>query len=115
VLGGRADEAFTAARESLGLVRELRDVFALIHSLLMIAAAAELQGDDVGAARLLGALDAMAATAGMTTADSLSHEVRQRTERALRARMPVELFSDAYSAGGQAEIDALLDSIRALA
>jgi predicted ATPase/DNA-binding XRE family transcriptional regulator len=78
VLGGHAGEAFVAARESLALVRELRDVFALIHSLLMIAAAAELQGDDVGAARLLGALDAMAVTAGMTTADGLSHEVRTR-------------------------------------
>ena len=49
------DEAIALVAESLTRIRELHDKFAFVYTLVPLAAAAVLKGDDTWAARILGA------------------------------------------------------------
>ena len=63
---GNSGEAFAFVRESLTHIRQLHDKFAFVHALVPLAAAAVLRGDDLWAARILGARDDVTERTGAT-------------------------------------------------
>jgi hypothetical protein len=108
---GMADDAIAIVREHLGAIRRLQDKFAFVSSLVPLAAAAVLNGDDAWAARILGARDAVSERTGAASVDRSVLELRERTEQGVRARLSPEKWASAYSAGRSASIDALIDDI----
>lgn len=105
---GDAHQVLVLMRESLGYIRTLQDKYAFVYALLPLAAAAVLKGDDRWAARLLGARDAVAERTGATVAVAIVHDLRDRTERDVRARLGSERWAAAYAEGRTASLDALL-------
>ena len=81
-------EAIALIAESLTRVRELHDKFAFVYTLVPLAAAAVLKGDDTWAARILGARDAVTERTGVTFVDKSVHDLRDRAEREVRAPRP---------------------------
>jgi len=75
------------ARESLTHIRELHDKFAFVYSLVPLAAAAALKGDDAWAERILGARDAVTERTGATVVDQSVHDLNEQSEREVRARL----------------------------
>ena len=108
---GNADQAIALVRESLICSRELRDKFAFVYALAPLAAAAVLKGDDAWAARILGARDAVTERTGASAVDKSVHELRERTEQGVRARLGPDRWARAYAAGRSASIDSLLKDI----
>jgi tetratricopeptide (TPR) repeat protein len=108
---GNPDQAIALVRESLTRIRELHDKFAFVYALVPHAAAAVLKGDDVWAARILGARDAVTERTGATIVDESVHDLREQSERDLRARLGPDRFARAYAAGRKASIDSLLKDI----
>jgi tetratricopeptide (TPR) repeat protein len=108
---GDADQAIALVRESLTRIRDLHDKFAFVYALVPLAAAAVQKGDDVWAARILGARDAVTERTGATIVDESVHDVREQAERDLRARLGPDRFARAYAAGRKASIDSLLKDI----
>jgi predicted ATPase len=108
---GDADTAIALVREALTRIRELHDKFAFVHAMVPLAAAAALKGDDVWAARILGARDAVTDRTGATVVDISVRELREHAERDARARLGEERWARAYEAGRSAPIDALLKDI----
>jgi hypothetical protein len=74
-------------RESLTRIRELHDKFAWVYSLVPLAAAAVLKGDDAWAARILGAREAVTERTGVTVVDRAVQDLRERAEREARTRL----------------------------
>ena len=66
---GLPDEALALVRESLTQIRNLQDKFAFVYSLVPLAAAASLKGDDAWVARILGARDAVTDRTGSAISD----------------------------------------------
>jgi len=110
---GNADAAIEYVRESLTCSRELRDKFAFVYALTPLAAAAALKGDDLWAARVLGARDAVIEQTGTTAVDASVRERRERTERDVRERLGDQRWARAYAAGRSASLDSLLKDIDA--
>ena len=108
---GSADEAMALVRESLGPIRELHDKFALVHTLVPLAAAAALKGEDVWAAQILGARHAVTEATGATIVDRSVNELRQETERAVRARLGDDRWARAHAAGRKSTIESLMNDI----
>ncbi|HET9359238.1 MAG TPA: tetratricopeptide repeat protein [Vicinamibacterales bacterium] len=108
---GDPDEAISLVRDSLTRIRELHDKFAFVYALVPLAAAAVLKNDDVWAARILGARDAVTERTGVTVADRSVQDLRERAEREAHARLGPDRWARAYTSGQHASIDALLNDI----
>ncbi len=108
---GSPDEAIGWARQSLGLIHELKDRFALVYALVPLAAAVALKGDHAWAARILGIRDAVAERIGATLVDRSVHNVRTEVERDVRARLGDDRWARAYAAGRVTSIDTLIKEI----
>src|SRR5438093_2418381 len=96
---GSPDEAIASVRESLARIRDLQDKFAFVYALVPLAAAAALKGDDVWAARILGARDAVTDRTGATVVDKSVEDLKEQAEREVRARLGEERWAPAYEAG----------------
>jgi hypothetical protein len=108
---GNADHAIAVVRESLTRIRELHDKFALVYALVPLAAAAVLKGDDVWAARILGARHAVTERTGATVVDKSLDDLREQAEREVRARLGPDRWARAYAEGRSASIDSLMKDI----
>jgi ATP/maltotriose-dependent transcriptional regulator MalT len=108
---GSPDEAIALVREALMRIRDLQDRFTFVATLVPLAVAAVLKGDDAWAARILGARDAVIERTGITLIDSPVRDLREQTERDARARLGENRWARAYAAGRSASIDALLMDI----
>jgi len=108
---GNSDEAIALVRESLTHIRELHDKFEFVYALVPLAAAAVLKGDDVWAARILGARDAVTERTGATVVDKAVHDLREQAEQEVRARLGPDRWERAYAAGRVTSIDSLLQEI----
>jgi tetratricopeptide (TPR) repeat protein len=105
------DEAIAFVRESLTHIQTLQDKFAFVYALVPLAAAAVLKGDDVWAARILGARDAVTERTGATGADNIVHDLVEQVERDARTRLGPDRWAIAYAAGRKTSIDGLLKDI----
>jgi predicted ATPase/DNA-binding XRE family transcriptional regulator len=105
------DEAVALVRESLARIRELQDTFAFAYTLVPLAAAAVLKGDDAWAARVVGVRDAVIEGTGVRLVGAWLDDLREQVERHARARLGEERWARAYEAGCSASIDALLHDI----
>jgi len=105
---GKPDEAIALMRHSLTRVQESQDTFAVVYGLVPLAVAAALTGDDVWAARILGARDAISERTGSILVDPLMRDLCDRTERDARARLGSDRWAQAYAAGRTSSIDALI-------
>jgi ATP/maltotriose-dependent transcriptional regulator MalT len=108
---GAPDEAIALVRESLARIRKLQDKFALVYVLVPLVAAAALKGDDMWAARILGARDAVTDRTGAAFVDHSVQDLRERAERDVRSRLGPERWARAYAAGRKASLDSLLEDI----
>ena len=108
---GSPDEAIALMRESLMHIRKLHDKFAFVYALVPLAAAAALKGDDVWAARILGARDAVTERTGATVVDPSVNDIRDQAERDARQRLGPPQWARAYAAGRTISIDGLLQDI----
>jgi tetratricopeptide (TPR) repeat protein len=108
---GNADEAIALVRDSLTLFRQLQDKFAIVYVMVPLAAAAVLKGDDLWAARILGARDAVTERTGATVADQSVHDLREHAEREVRARLGPDRWDRAYAAGRVTSVDSLINDI----
>lgn len=108
---GQADEAIAFVRQSLTRIRDLHDKFAFVYALVPLAAAAVLKSDDVWAARILGARDAVTERTGVTVADKSVQDLRERAEREARTRLGPDRWAAAYAEGRRSRIDAVLKDI----
>jgi predicted ATPase/DNA-binding XRE family transcriptional regulator len=110
---GNPDAAIALVRESLVHIRTLHDKFEFVYATVPLAAAAVLNGDDVWAARILGARDAVTESTGATVVDKSVHDLREQTEHEARVRLGPDRWARAYDAGRSASIDMLLRDIDA--
>jgi hypothetical protein len=98
-------------RENLTHIRQLQDSFSLVYALVTLAAAAGLKGDDTWAARILGAGNSVTERTGATVVDKSVRDLRDQTEREVRARLGQDRWSRAYAAGRATSIDSLIADI----
>jgi predicted ATPase/DNA-binding XRE family transcriptional regulator len=105
------DRAIVLVRESLTCIRDNPDTFAFVYSLVPLAAAAALKGDEAWVARILGARDAVTERTGVTVSDKSVHDLRIEAEREARARLGPDRWALAYTAGRTSSIDAVLADI----
>src|SRR5262245_662840 len=108
---GNPDEAILLVRDSLRRIRELHDRFAFVYTLVPLAAAAVLKGDDAWAARILGARDAVTERTGATVVDRSVHDLREQAEQGVRTRLGPDRWARAYAAGRETSIDSLMKDI----
>jgi predicted ATPase/DNA-binding XRE family transcriptional regulator len=108
---GNPDEAIAVARESLTHIRNLQDKWNLLYTIVALAAAAALKGDDAWVARILGARDAVIETTGATVLDASVHDLQETVSREARARLGPDRWALAYATGRKASIDGLLKDI----
>jgi tetratricopeptide (TPR) repeat protein len=108
---GSPDEAIAFVRESLTHIKTLQDKFAFGYALVPLAGAAALKGDDIWAARILGARDAVTERTGATGADNIVHDLHVQVDRDARARLGPDRWAMAYAAGRTTSIDGLLKDI----
>jgi predicted ATPase/DNA-binding XRE family transcriptional regulator len=108
---GDADQAIAFVRQSLTRILALQDKFAFVYALVPLAAAAILKGNDVWAARILGAREAITDRTGAALLDPSVHDLRDRAEREARSRLGPERWAAAYAAGRRITIDSLLQEI----
>jgi predicted ATPase/DNA-binding XRE family transcriptional regulator len=108
---GNPDDAIVMMHGSLTRIRELHDQFALVYALVPLAAAAALKGDDVWAARILGARDVVAERTGATIVLKFVHDLREQAEGSARARLGANRWARAYAAGRKTSLDSLLEDV----
>jgi len=106
-------EAMLMVRQSLVLIKELHDRFAFVYSLVPLATAAIWLGDDLWAARILGARDAVAEATGAAVVDTSVNQLREQLEREARTRLGPHQWARAYAAGRTASLDSLVRDIDA--
>ena len=111
LLRGNADAAITLVRESLALYRQLQDKYAIVYVMVPLAAAAVLKGDDLWAARILGARDAVTERTGATIADRWVNALGEQAEWEVRGRLGPDRWARAYAAGRVTSIDAWIRDI----
>jgi hypothetical protein len=98
-------------RQSLTRIRDLHDKYAFVHAVVPLAAAAALKGEDVWAARILGARSTVAERTGARIVMRPSRDLYRQVKRDVRERLGAERWAQAYAAGREASIDALLKDI----
>ncbi|HET7696350.1 MAG TPA: helix-turn-helix domain-containing protein [Vicinamibacterales bacterium] len=108
---GEVDRAIALVRENLARIRDLQDKVAYFYSLVPLAAAAALKGEDAWAARIFGARDAISASTGVNVSDPTILDLHAAAEREARARLGADRWAAAYAVGREASVDALLDDI----
>jgi hypothetical protein len=108
---GSPDEVIAIVRAGLAEIRTLQDKFAFVSTLIPLAAAAAMKGDDAWAARILGARDAVSERTGAATVDKSVQQLNERIEQDARARLGPEKWARAYAGGRNASIDALIKDI----
>jgi predicted ATPase/DNA-binding XRE family transcriptional regulator len=108
---GKPLEAIAVVRESLSHIQRLHDKFALVYSLIPLAAAAEMIGDDAWAARVLAARDAVTERTGAIPVDDSVRDLRERVEQDARARLGPRRWAREYEAGRHASVESLLTDI----
>jgi tetratricopeptide (TPR) repeat protein len=106
---GHPDEAIALAKESLAFCRQLHDRFAIVYAMVPLAAAAALKGDDLLAARILGARAAVTDRTGATVVDQWVHALGEQAEREVRARLGPSRWARAYASGRSTSIDSLIE------
>ena len=106
---GHPDEAIALAKESLAFFRQLHDRFAIVYAMVPLAAAAALKGDDLLAARILGARAAVTDRTGATVVDQWVHALGEQAEREVRARLGPNRWALAYGSGRSTSIDSLIE------
>jgi hypothetical protein len=106
-----ADQAMVLVRENLARIRDLQDKVAFFYTLVPLAAAAVLKGEDAWAARILGARDAVTRSTGVNVVDPSMQDLQKAAEREARARLGPDRWAVAYAAGRKTSIDALLKDI----
>ena len=104
---GSADEAIAIVHTSLARIRLLRDQFAFLYALVPLAEAASLKGEDLWAARILGAREAVAERTDVGIVDQYLQERLNALERGAQARLGVEAWTRAYAAGRTMSFDGL--------
>jgi len=107
---GNPDEAIALASESLALFRQLHDRYAIVYAMVPLAAAAALKGNDLWAARILGARAAVMERTGATVVDRWVHGLGQQAEREIRGRLGPDRWARAYASGRSASIESLIDA-----
>lgn len=112
---GNPREAIAFVRESLTSIRQLHDTFAFVHALVPLAAAAGLERNDLWAARILGARDAVIERTGVTVVDTSVGDLKEQAEREARVSLGPDRWARAYAAGRRASIDSLLKDIDGVA
>jgi hypothetical protein len=112
VRSGKADTAIALLRENLTRIRELQDKYVFVYTLVPLAAAAVLNGEDAWAARILGARDAVIERTGIVLADNAVRDLRERAEGDARSRLGQERWAQAYAIGRAASIDSAQDLYR---
>ncbi len=108
---GNPDDAIALVGESLTLFRQLQDKFAIVYVMVPLVAAAVLKGDDLWAARILGARDAVTERTGATIVDTWVHALGEQSEREVRARLGPDRWARAYAAGRETSIDSFIKDI----
>ncbi len=106
---GNPDEAIALASESLAFFRQLHDRFAVVYAMVPLAAAAALKGDDLWAARILGARAAVTERTGATVVDKWVQALGQQAEREVRGRLGPDRWARAYASGRSSSIESLID------
>jgi tetratricopeptide (TPR) repeat protein len=106
-----ADRAIATVRDSLTNIRALHDRFAFVYTLVPLAVAAALKGEDAWAARILGTRDAVIESSGAALIDTAANDLLRRAEEIGRARLGPDGWAAAYAAGRVTSIDALLKEI----
>ncbi len=105
------DDAIALVRDNLTRIRELKDQASFLYTMVPLAAAAALKGDDAWVARIIGARDAVTDRTGATAVDNSVRDLREYAERDARARLGAERWARAYAAGRGMSIDALIQDI----
>jgi predicted ATPase/DNA-binding XRE family transcriptional regulator len=105
---GDADQVIAMMRKSLARARESQDTIAVVYGLVPLAAAAALKGDYAWVARILGARDAISDRTGAVLVDPLMYGVQEDVAREARARLGSDRWAQAYAAGRNSSIDAML-------
>jgi tetratricopeptide (TPR) repeat protein len=108
---GNLDEAIGLVRESLILFRQVHDKFGIVYVMVPLAAAAVLKGDDLWAARILGARDAVTERTGATIVDKWVYALGEQAEREVRARLGPDRWARAFAAGRRTSIESWLRDI----
>jgi predicted ATPase len=108
---GDAHRAIALTHESLTLSRRLDDKYALAFTLVPLASAAVLAGDDEWAARLIGAREAISERTGTTIGLKVVHDLHEQAERQARTRLGADRWQQAYAAGRAASGESLLEDL----
>ena len=111
VCRGKQDDAIAFVRDSLTRIRELKDQSSFVYTMIPLAAAAPLKGDDAWAARILGARDAVTDRTRTIVVDESVRDLREYAERDARARLGAERWARAYAAGRGSSIEELIQDI----
>jgi hypothetical protein len=98
-------------RESLTLFRQVHDKFGIVYVMVPLAAAAVLKGDDLWAARILGARDAVTERTGATIVDKWVQTLGEQAEREVRARLGPDRWARAFAAGRRTSFESWLRDI----
>jgi predicted ATPase/DNA-binding XRE family transcriptional regulator len=106
-----ADDAIVLVRESLALFRQVQDKFAIVYVMVPLAAAAVLKDDDLWAARIFGARDAVTERTGAMIADRWVHALGEQIEGEVRARLGPDRWARAHAAGRVTSIDTFIKDI----
>ena len=101
---GAAADAIAFVRDSLTRVRDLQDKYAFAFTLVPLATAAFLTGDDVWAAQILGMRAVISERTGATIVLKMVHDLHAEAERDVRARLGPDRWSAAYGVG-QKDVD----------
>jgi predicted ATPase/DNA-binding XRE family transcriptional regulator len=107
----KPDAAIAHSRESLLHIRDLDDKFAFVYAVAPLVAAAVLKGEDVWAARLLGARDAVTERTGATAVDRSVLDLKDEAERTVRDRLGEDRWARAYASGRRASIQSLIGDL----
>jgi len=108
---GNQDDAIAVVRDTLARGRDLKDQSSFVYTMVPLAAAAALKGDDAWVARIIGARDAVTDRTGATVVDDSVRDLREYAERDARARLGAERWARAYAAGRASSIEALIQDI----
>jgi hypothetical protein len=82
-----------------------------VYAVAPLVAAAVLKGEDVWAARLLGARDAVTERTGATAVDRSVLDLKDEAERTVRDRLGEDRWARAYASGRRASIQSLIGDL----
>ena len=111
VQAGDANQALSAVRESLVLLRETQDRFGVMYAFAPLAGAASLLREDEWVARIVGASDALTERSGIRSVDPMGQQLWSRARLDAQARLGPEKWARGYEAGRRSSIDLLLKEI----